>query len=89
MHICVDTFLLHPFHAQSLWIFSLVNYEPPTYHNGQYEYPTWAHGLGWSITAVSLVCIPAYGIVTIVRADGETWFEVLLQPLPIGLSLTH
>lgn len=66
---------------QSLWIFSLINYEPPTYHNGKYEYPTWAHGLGWSITAVSLVCIPSYAIVTIVRAEGDTWFEVYMTPI--------
>lgn len=61
---------------QSLWIFSLINYEPPTYHNGKYEYPPWAHALGWSITAISLVCIPAYAIVNIVRAEGDTFWEV-------------
>lgn len=62
--------------AQGLWIFSLINYEPLTYHNGQYEYPAWAHGIGWSITAISLVCIPAYAVVTVVRSEGDTWFQV-------------
>lgn len=34
------------FILQSLWIFSLINYQPPTFHNGTYTYPGWAHGLG-------------------------------------------
>ena len=47
---------------QSLWIFSLINYEAPTYHNGKYHYPGWAHGLGWTIASASLVCIPSYAV---------------------------
>lgn len=62
---------------QSLWIFSLINYKKPTYHNGHYEYPEWAHALGWCITAVSLVCIPGYAIISILRAEGETFLEVM------------
>lgn len=60
---------------QSLWIFSLINYKKPTYHNGHYEYPDWAHALGWTIAAISLVCIPGYAIINIVRAEGETFLE--------------
>lgn len=64
------------FYLQSLWIFSLINYQPPTFHNGTYTYPGWAHGLGWSIAAASLICIPTYAIVNIVRAQGDTFLEV-------------
>ena len=68
--ILIDHFL------QSLWIFSLINYKKPTYHNGHYEYPEWAHALGWCIAAISLVCVPAYAIVSIYRAEGDTYLEV-------------
>lgn len=61
---------------QSLWIFSLINYEPPTYNNGEYNYPTWAHALGWSFTAASLVCIPIYGVIAIIRSEGDTFLQV-------------
>lgn len=71
--------------SQSLWIFSLINYQPPTFHNGSYTYPGWAHGLGWSIAAASLICIPTYAIANIIRAEGNTFLEVVLlsSDLPI------
>lgn len=65
-----------PFSFQSLWIFSLINYKKPTYHNGHYEYPDWAHALGWTISCISLVCVPAYALVSIWRAEGTTFMEV-------------
>ncbi|XP_041776309.1 sodium- and chloride-dependent GABA transporter ine isoform X2 [Anopheles merus] len=65
----------------SLWIFSLINYEAPTYHNGKYHYPGWAHGLGWTIASASLVCIPSYAVYQIVRAEGNTFGEKLLNTL--------
>ncbi|XP_049537676.1 sodium- and chloride-dependent GABA transporter ine isoform X1 [Anopheles darlingi] len=65
----------------SLWIFSLINYEAPTYHNGKYSYPGWAHGLGWAITSASLVCIPSYAIYQVVRAEGDTFGQKLLNTL--------
>ncbi|XP_050085310.1 sodium- and chloride-dependent GABA transporter ine isoform X1 [Anopheles aquasalis] len=65
----------------SLWIFSLINYEAPTYHNGKYNYPGWAHGLGWAITSASLACIPSYAIYQVVRAEGNTFGEKLLNTL--------
>lgn len=71
--------ILKHFLFQCLWIFSLVNYTPPTYNNGDYNYPLWAHGLGWSFTAASLICIPAYAIVAIVRSEGDTLYEVILN----------
>jgi solute carrier family 6 GABA transporter-like protein 6/8/11/12/13 len=61
----------------SLWIFSLINYQPPTYHNGSYTYPGWAHGLGWAITSASLICFPGYAIFCIVKAPGDTFFAKL------------
>lgn len=64
------------FFLQTLWVYSLINYKPPTYDNGDYQYPTWAHALGWTYTAVSLAFIPIFAIVAIVRAKGNSLGEV-------------
>ncbi|XP_031620588.1 sodium- and chloride-dependent GABA transporter ine isoform X2 [Contarinia nasturtii] len=67
----------------TLWLFSLFNYEPPTYDNGDYKYPAWAHWIGWSFTAASLGCIPIFGVIAIIRGNGNTLFKKIrsaLQP---------
>lgn len=56
-----------------------MNYKPPTYDNDEYEYPTWAHALGWFYAAASLICIPVFAVVAIVNAEGDTLFQVMLQ----------
>lgn len=61
---------------QAIWVFSLIDYEPPTYHNGDYIYPWWAEAIGWSIASLSLICIPAFAVYVLVRADGVTFAEV-------------
>jgi len=62
--------------SQAIWVFSLIDYEPPTYHNGDYTYPWWAETIGWSIASLSLICIPAFAVYVFVRADGVTFAEV-------------
>lgn len=62
--------------SQALFAFSIVNYKHITYHNGQYEYPSWAHGIGWSIVAISLMFIPCYAIVVLTRTEGNSFAEV-------------
>ncbi|KAL0842076.1 hypothetical protein ABMA28_014270 [Loxostege sticticalis] len=57
----------------ALWVASLVDYTPPGYR--QYAYPTWAQVLGWIIASLSLLCIPVYAVVTIVRAPGKNFRE--------------
>lgn len=57
-------------------ILSLFNYQPLTYHNGSYKYPNWAHYIGWSITAFTILCIPAFALFNIFRAEGSTFYEV-------------
>ncbi|KAG7206515.1 hypothetical protein KM043_003860 [Ampulex compressa] len=59
----------------AVWVFSLIDYEPPTYHNGEYEYPWWAEAIGWGIASLSLVCIPAFAIYELVNAEGKTFAE--------------
>ncbi|XP_028156887.1 sodium- and chloride-dependent GABA transporter ine isoform X1 [Ostrinia furnacalis] len=57
----------------ALWVASLVDYTPPGYR--QYAYPAWAQVLGWIIASLSLLCIPVYAVVTIVRAPGKSLGE--------------
>ena len=57
----------------------VVTFKPPTY--GKYEYPGWAHSLGWLITASSLVCIPLFALVEVLKCEGS-----LLQRLNSSIS---
>ncbi|CAH2073969.1 unnamed protein product, partial [Iphiclides podalirius] len=59
----------------ALWVASLVDYTPPTYR--QYQYPAWAQFLGWTIASMSLLCIPVYAVVVIIRSPGNSWREKL------------
>ncbi|KAL6254416.1 hypothetical protein P5V15_014464 [Pogonomyrmex californicus] len=70
-------FLAAPFLIMAIWVFSLIDYEPPTYHNGDYTYPWWAEAIGWSIASLSLICIPAFAVYVFVGADGATCAERL------------
>lgn len=60
----------------SVWIFYLIDYEPPTYNNGHYQYPSWAVALGWFITSLSILCIPIFIIYIFLKSEGDTWWEV-------------
>lgn len=66
---------------QSVWVFSVVDYEPPHYTRSdgtKYLYPLWAEAIGWSIASVSLVCIPAFAIYVLVRSEGTTLLQVII-----------
>ena len=65
------------FFNQAVWVFSLIDYEPPTFHNGAYEYPWWAEAIGWGIASLSLICLPAFAIYVLIRSDGVTFSEVV------------
>ncbi|CAK9826613.1 Sodium- and chloride-dependent GABA transporter ine [Anthophora retusa] len=66
-----------PLLIMAVWVFSLIDYEPPTYHNGEYKYPWWAEAIGWGIASLSLICIPAFAIYEFVKANGNTFTEKL------------
>lgn len=59
-----------------MWVFILIDYEPPTYGNGVYKYPWWAEAIGWGIASLSLMCIPAFAIYVLVNSEGATFIEV-------------
>lgn len=60
----------------ALWVFSIIDYEPPTYNNGVYHYPPWAIAIGWIISALSILCIPIYAICVLVTSPGKGFVEV-------------
>nr|QRN45426.1 sodium- and chloride-dependent GABA transporter ine [Carausius morosus] len=66
-----------PVLIMAVWVFSLIDYEPPQYNNGDYKYPLWAEALGWFIASISLICIPALAVVVFIRSEGNTLMEKL------------
>ncbi|XP_043274241.1 sodium- and chloride-dependent GABA transporter ine [Venturia canescens] len=66
-----------PLLIMAVWVFSLIDYEPPTYHNGAYQYPWWAEAIGWGIASLSLICLPAFAIYVLIRSEGATLAEKL------------
>ena len=61
-----------------MWVFGLIDYEPPHYtnHKGKYQYPWWAEAIGWGIASLSLICIVTFSIFVFVQAEGTTFSEV-------------
>lgn len=60
----------------AVWIFYMIDYEAPTYNNGEYHYPAWAVALGWVIASLSIICIPIFIVYEFLQSDGDTWWEV-------------
>ncbi|WAR02647.1 INE-like protein, partial [Mya arenaria] len=58
---------------EGIWIFSLVQYKP--FSMAGYEYPTWATVLGWLLAAMSIVCIPAGMVHTVISTKGNSLWE--------------
>lgn len=63
----------------AVWVFFLIDYEPPTYDNGRYHYPWWAEALGWGIASLSLAAIPGMAVLAVVKAEGTTLKQKLLN----------
>jgi solute carrier family 6 GABA transporter-like protein 6/8/11/12/13 len=62
---------------QAIWAFSIYDYKTPTYN--KQEYPAWAVALGWCIAATSLVPIPLFALIQIVKAKSNRLFGVSLH----------
>lgn len=61
----------------AVWIFYLIDYESPTYDNGQYHYPVWAIVVGWMVSSLSILCIPLFAIYVFCKREGKTCMEVM------------
>ncbi|XP_044271183.1 sodium- and chloride-dependent GABA transporter ine-like isoform X2 [Tribolium madens] len=69
----------------SVWVFCMIDYESPTYNNGEYHYPIWAIVIGWIISALSILCIPIYMVYVFVNSPGNTFMEKLKSSLKSDL----
>ncbi|KAH9363593.1 hypothetical protein HPB48_013758 [Haemaphysalis longicornis] len=67
-----------PMVTRVIFIFSMVDQGEPVKY-GNYEYPPWAIGIGWTITLFVMLQIPFWAIVAIYRASGETLWEKVRQ----------
>ncbi|XP_052802432.1 sodium- and chloride-dependent GABA transporter ine-like [Mya arenaria] len=75
-------YFISPLLILGIWIFSLVQYKP--FSMAGYEYPTWATVLGWLLAAMSIVCIPAGMVHTVISTKGNSLWEKFrnsLKPL--------
>ncbi|ELT92641.1 hypothetical protein CAPTEDRAFT_140091, partial [Capitella teleta] len=71
-----------PFILITILVFSSFQMGAPTY--GDYEYPSWAVGIGWAVAMCSIIPIPGYMILAICREEGPLLKRVrnLLKPEP-------
>uniref|UniRef100_A0A8D8UZB9 Sodium- and chloride-dependent GABA transporter ine n=1 Tax=Cacopsylla melanoneura TaxID=428564 RepID=A0A8D8UZB9_9HEMI len=70
----------------AIWIFSLVDYEPPSFNNGQYIFPRWAEITGWIINSICVVAIPITAILVVANTQGKTIGEKLRTSFKCRLS---
>lgn len=59
----------------AIWIFSIVDYKEPTYNKGEYKYPGWAIGIGWIIASCSILPIPIFAVIAVIKAKGSNIWE--------------
>ncbi|KAH6923229.1 hypothetical protein HPB50_025442 [Hyalomma asiaticum] len=57
-----------------IFIFSMLDQNEPVKY-GNYEYPPWAIGIGWTITLFVMLQIPFWAIVAVHRAPGSTLMQ--------------
>jgi len=67
----------------AIWIFSLIDYEAPTYNNGQYTYPSGAIAMGWGIASLSMIAIPAFAVIALLNAKGDSFMQVFFFQLEL------
>ena len=54
---------------QSIFIFYVIKWSPVKY--GSVEYPFWAHGIGFVMSAASMLWIPGYAVYYIMTERGS------------------
>ncbi|XP_007503846.2 sodium- and chloride-dependent betaine transporter isoform X1 [Monodelphis domestica] len=65
--LCLATFL-----------FSMIKYTPLKYNN-VYVYPPWGYSIGWMLALSSMVCVPLFFIIGLLKSQGS--FKKRLQQL--------
>ena len=51
-----------------------MDYTPATM--GEYVYPPWAEGIGWTLTMTSILVVIGYAIIYVIRLPGGSLLEV-------------
>ena len=54
----------------------MVDYQRPSYNNGEYTYPDWAIAIGWLFASFSIAPIPIFAVIAVANAKGTTLMEV-------------
>ena len=60
---------------QGLFVILVVRWKPLSYSD-KTPYPDWAQAFGLMLSLASMVCIPAYAIYYLLRAEGSSFYEV-------------
>ncbi|XP_070554247.1 sodium-dependent proline transporter-like [Ptychodera flava] len=60
---------LSPLVMTFVMIFSFVKYSPASY--GDYEFPGWAEAVGWILAASSMVTLPVFMVVAVLKGEGS------------------
>jgi hypothetical protein len=58
-----------------LFVVLVTQHKPLEYANGE-PYPYWAELFGFFLSLCSMLCIPVYAIVYVIKAPGNTFREV-------------
>ncbi|NWX83816.1 S6A12 protein, partial [Nothoprocta pentlandii] len=53
----------------AVFLFSLIKYTPLKYNN-VYVYPPWGYVLGWMMALSSMICVPLYAIIILLKTKG-------------------
>uniref|UniRef100_A0A673UBE4 Transporter n=1 Tax=Suricata suricatta TaxID=37032 RepID=A0A673UBE4_SURSU len=69
---------LTPAVCTATFLFSLSKYTPLKYNN-IYVYPPWGYSIGWFLALSSMVCVPLFIIITLLKTQGS--FKKRLQQL--------
>ena len=56
-------------YLQGIMMFGFVMHEPLKYED--YTYPAWANIVGWCLALSSMLCMPVFAVVSILRAKGS------------------
>ncbi|RUS79168.1 hypothetical protein EGW08_013076 [Elysia chlorotica] len=76
---------LSPLLIFGIWVFSMIQYKPLSVAG--YVYPPWAVGLGWVIALVSVLCIPAGMIHSVITSPGNSWMKKIRNSFKPNMKL--
>lgn len=78
---------LRLFILQFIWLFSVIQLKPVSY--GDYQYPSWAIALGWLLGLASILPLPTYMIISLLKTEGslqEVWLFQIINELLIHFN---